>query len=226
MRSDWEEIERHNQPLLSPREIFGAIVIVGLIAMLIGASRPAVATRETIVAQERDVQGAGSPSDMTIVPGIPTEITLPHSSPNRDRAGQGSYVRFYECVVAGQRVLSDNPCGVDAKARTLVVPQPDPAEVARLLQQQQHQQARQLEASRSRRYAAEHRIDECWRGILWRRNAGKPGCLRQCRSADRASQCADASRVRLGGRRVVPLEMACPEDAASRIAMWAVIDNE
>ena len=150
MRSDWEEIERHHQPLLSPREIFGAIVIVGLIAMLIGASRPVVATREPGVAEDHNVQGAGSPSDTTILQGIPTEITLPAASPNRDPAGQGSYVRFYECVVAGQRVLSDNPCGVDAKARTLVVPQPDPAEVARLLQHQQQQQWQAQQQQRAR----------------------------------------------------------------------------
>ena len=44
----------------------------------------------------------------------------------------------------GQRVVSDHPCGADAQARTLVVDQPDPRDVAR---QQQRTWAAQAGSS-------------------------------------------------------------------------------
>jgi hypothetical protein len=47
------------------------------------------------------------------------------------RGGSQSYVGVYECMVNGQRVVSDHPCGADAQARTLVVDRPDPRDVAR-----------------------------------------------------------------------------------------------
>jgi hypothetical protein len=59
-----------------------------------------------------------------------------YQGPPPARTGRESYVGIYECVVDGQRVVSDRPCAADAKSRTLVVDQPDPREVARLRQQQ------------------------------------------------------------------------------------------
>jgi hypothetical protein len=53
----------------------------------------------------------------------------------------------YECVVDGQRMISDRPCGPEAQRRTLVVDQPDPRDVA--LQRQRLWQARQ-QAARNR----------------------------------------------------------------------------
>jgi hypothetical protein len=46
----------------------------------------------------------------------------------------------YECEVNGQRVVSDRPCAPDAQARTLVIDQPDPREVARQRQMTQSAQ--------------------------------------------------------------------------------------
>ena len=47
------------------------------------------------------------------------------------RGGSQIYVGVYECIVNGQRVVSEHPCGADAQVRTLVVDQPDPRDVAR-----------------------------------------------------------------------------------------------
>ena len=61
-----------------------------------------------------------------------TEIAPP--APAERAAADGarqSAVSVYECIVNGQRVLSDQPCGPDARARSVVIDQPDPQEVLR-----------------------------------------------------------------------------------------------
>jgi hypothetical protein len=60
------------------------------------------------------------------------EPTRPTNRPPASAPGRQTYVGVYECTVNGQRVVSDQPCGPDAQARTLVVDQPDPVEAARL----------------------------------------------------------------------------------------------
>ena len=73
----------------------------------------------------------------TLKAGKAAEAQASHyQGPPPARTGRESYVGIYECVVDGQRVVSDRPCAADAKSRTLVVDQPDPREVARLRQQQ------------------------------------------------------------------------------------------
>jgi len=61
---------------------------------------------------------------------LETPINQYHIRPPA-RTGRESYVGVYECVVNGQRVVSDRPCAADAKTRTLVIDQPDPREVVR-----------------------------------------------------------------------------------------------
>jgi len=71
----------------------------------------------------------------TVKAGKATEPEASHyQGPPAARTRRESYVGVYECVVDGQRVVSDRPCAADAKSRTLVVDQPDPSEVARLRQ--------------------------------------------------------------------------------------------
>ena len=61
---------------------------------------------------------------------------IERSSPPSGDARRETYIGVYECVVRGQRVVSDRPCGASAQARTLIVDQPDPREATRLRQQQ------------------------------------------------------------------------------------------
>jgi hypothetical protein len=68
-------------------------------------------------------------------------IPIERSSPPREDARRESHVGVYECVVSGQRVVSDRPCGAGAQARTLIVDQPDPREAARLRQWKAPQQS-------------------------------------------------------------------------------------
>jgi hypothetical protein len=57
------------------------------------------------------------------------------------RGGSQTVVGVYECVVNGQRVLSDRPCGPEAQARTVVVDQPDSRDVAQAQQRTEEAQA-------------------------------------------------------------------------------------
>ena len=54
-----------------------------------------------------------------------------YQGPPPSLTGRESYVGVYECMVNGQRVVSDRPCAPDAQSRTLVIDRPDPREVSR-----------------------------------------------------------------------------------------------
>ena len=71
------------------------------------------------------------PAPVNEVPQV-IEATRPTYRAPASAPGRQTYVGVYECTVNGQRVVSDQPCGPDAQARTLVVDQPDPVEAARL----------------------------------------------------------------------------------------------
>jgi hypothetical protein len=126
----------------------------------------------------------------TVSAGKATEPEASHYQvPPPARTGRESYVGIYECVVDGQRVVSDRPCAADAKSRTLVVDQPDPREVARLRQlQAQAQRPASRDYTSQSGYAGEGpTISE----------SGEPSNARACAAVDRAIDNIN-SRMRAG----------------------------
>ena len=142
MRPDWDELERRNRRNQErPQRLFAISVVVAFAVLAwthFAGSTSEVTPPSPVV--EAYVREAPVPSYAGSAP-----VPIERSSPPREDARRESYVGVYECVVSGQRVVSDRPCGAGAQARTLVVDQPDPREAARLRQQQwkaQQQSAR------------------------------------------------------------------------------------
>jgi hypothetical protein len=129
MRGDWEELEgRQNASL----EGSGKFVALGVVAML------AFLAWTQYFGKEPDAGNSAPAIEAAVVPSPviepPRVIEAPASytqGPPPSVTGRESYVGVYECEVNGQRVVSDRPCAPDAQARTLVIDQPDPREVAR-----------------------------------------------------------------------------------------------
>ena len=129
MNNEWREIEdRRQQMQESSRRLFvlGAAVAITFLAAAhyFGSSKNEVASAPVPEAEAVQLPVVAAPE----VERSPTATYRTQST----GAGRQTYVGVYECVVNGQRVVSDQPCGPDAKERTLVVDQPDPAEAARL----------------------------------------------------------------------------------------------
>lgn len=134
MRAEWDEIERHNREAKGRSQrllVLGALAIVAFFAwkhfsgkldsMDTAEPAPEAAIVEPTVIEPPRLIEAPAPQ---------------YLSPPPARTGRESYVGVYECVENGQRVISDRPCSSSAQARTLVVDQPDPRDVARQRQQQ------------------------------------------------------------------------------------------
>jgi hypothetical protein len=142
MRPDWNEVERRSRRSQErPQQLFAisALVALGVLAWTHFAGSTSKTMPQSPV-DEAYVSEAPVPSNAG-----PAPASIERSSPSSQDARRESYVGVYECVVGGQRVVSDQPCGADAQARTLIVDQPDPREAARLRQQQwraQQQSAR------------------------------------------------------------------------------------
>jgi len=133
MREEWEQIEERRQRSAdSSKWIFGLGAVVAL----------AVLTWTQFYGERRDAAIIGPALEATVIEAPVIEVprlivdaapTSPPSGPAR--SGRESYVGVYECTVNGQRIVSDRPCAQDAQARTLVVDQPHPQDVARSQQQ-------------------------------------------------------------------------------------------
>jgi hypothetical protein len=137
MRGDWEELERRQGASL---EGAGKFVALGVVAML------AFLAWTQFFGKPREREVATPVLEATMVPSPviepPQVIEAPathYQGPPPSLTGRESYVGVYECVVNGQRVVSDRPCAPDAQTRALVIDQPDPREVA--LQRQMTQSA-------------------------------------------------------------------------------------
>lgn len=135
MRGDWEELERRQSASL---EGPGKFVALGVVAMLgfLGWTQFFGKPRES-EAPTPVLEAAVMPSPV-IEPLQVIEAPASHyQGPPPSLTGRESHVGVYECVVNGQRVVSDRPCAPDALTRTLVIDQPDPREVARQRQMTQ-----------------------------------------------------------------------------------------
>jgi hypothetical protein len=133
MASEWDEIEeRQQRSRESSRWIFGlgAVVALGFLAwtQFFGERHETVTPRPAL-------EASVVPTPVIEPPRVldRSTPTIPRAGPAR--TGRESYVGVYECMVNGQRVVSDRPCAPDAEARTLVVDQPHPRDVARSQQQ-------------------------------------------------------------------------------------------
>jgi len=135
MRGDWEELEQRQGASLEGSGKFVALGVVAMLAFLawtqfFGEERDAVTPAPAI-------EAAVVPAPV-IDPPRAIEGSAPYAQgPPASRTGRESYVGVYECMVNGQRVVSDRPCAPDAETRTLVIDQPDPREVARQRQMTQ-----------------------------------------------------------------------------------------
>ena len=129
MRGDWEELERRQGASLEGPGKFVALGVVAMVAFLAWTQ---------FFGKPRESEVASPALEATMVPSPviepPQVIKAPathYQGPPPSLTGRESYVGVYECVVNGQRVVSDRPCAPGAQARTLVIDQPDPREVAR-----------------------------------------------------------------------------------------------
>jgi hypothetical protein len=135
MRSEWRELDKRRRDSEERGLRFVVLAVTIAAAFLLGAhlfGGPKVAETSESTPEVADLP-LPSVAESTEDSNAPMQ-TAPQRSVVQDRQ---SYVGIYECVVQGQRVVSDHPCGDDAKARTLVVDRPDPAAVARPRQQAQ-----------------------------------------------------------------------------------------
>jgi hypothetical protein len=133
MNGAWKEFEE------SRRSSAGALVAVGAVTALAFVAFVHFYGDEHRPASVPPVEGgASTPGQEAVGSGPKIEIEsvtevappVPVERAVADGARQ-SAVNVYECMVNGQRVLSDQPCGPEARARTVVVDQPDPQEVLR-----------------------------------------------------------------------------------------------
>lgn len=140
MRGDWEELKRRQGASLEGPGKFVALGVAAMLAFLAWTQffdKPREPESPTPVLEASMV-----PSPVIEPPQVIEAPASHYQGPPPSLTGRESYVGVYECIVNGQRVVSDRPCAPDAQTRTLVVDQPDPREVAR--QRQMTQSARRL----------------------------------------------------------------------------------
>jgi hypothetical protein len=149
MSGAWQELEAESRDSSRRLLVLAAVIAVAVLAAL----------RYFGAEPDESVEAASEPLLLTPTPEVAYDIdqltrpedALPPVTEQRPQAGNQSYVGVYECVVNGQRVVSDHPCGADAQVRTLVVDRPDPRDVAR---QQQRTWAAQAGSGSAPRVAA------------------------------------------------------------------------
>jgi hypothetical protein len=128
----------------SGERIFAFVVIAGL-AFLAGRHVFLDDGREQT---EVDTAAPGTAALDPVREAAPRTPTSPPAAPvTIERPTNAHTLSVFECVVNGQRVLSDQRCAEDARERTVVVAQPDPRDVARA--QRRAAQQRLIEASRA-----------------------------------------------------------------------------
>ena len=135
MRGDWEELERRQGASLEGPGKFVALGVMAMVAFLawtqfFGKPREPESTTPVL-------EASMVPSPVIEPPQVIEAPATHYQRPPPSLTGRESYVGVYECVVNGQRVVSDRPCAPDAQTRTLVIDQPDPREVARQRQMTQ-----------------------------------------------------------------------------------------
>jgi hypothetical protein len=135
MRAEWRELDKRRRDSEARGLRFVVVGVAVAAAVLLGAhlfdepKKTALPERPAEVAE---------PPRPRVVESTTNASAAIEAAPQRSLAtGRQSYVGIYECSVKGQRVVSDQPCGDDAKARTLVVDRPVPAVVAQPRQQTQ-----------------------------------------------------------------------------------------
>jgi hypothetical protein len=131
-RTEWHEIERRQGV---PREVGGRIFL-----LVVGLGILAMAWNHSMRRIDRATDDATSPVILgeTPVDSVAQESpAVPESYPatlfeprQRAPARQGT-LTVYECVVAGQKVYSDQPCGDDAREKAVIVSRPDAENAAR-----------------------------------------------------------------------------------------------
>jgi hypothetical protein len=150
MSGAWQEFEAESRDSSRRLLVLAAVIAVAVLAAL----------RYFGAEPDESVEAASEPVLLTPTPEVvynidqltsPEEAPPPPVTAQRPQAGNQSYVGVYECLVNGQRVVSDHPCGADAQVRTLVVDRPDPRDVAR---QQQRTWAAQAGSGPAPRVAA------------------------------------------------------------------------
>jgi len=152
MSGAWQEFEAESRDSSRRLLVLGAVLAVAVLAALrycggaehresaVPPSEPVMLERRPEVTFQLEDQGSAT----AVAP-------VPPRAAQSLGGGSQRYVGVYECVVNGQRVVSDHPCGADAQVRTLVVDQPDPRDVAR---QQQRTRAAQAGSGAAPRVAA------------------------------------------------------------------------
>ena len=176
MRGEWEELERRQGASLEgPGRLvaLGVVVTVGFLAWTQFSSKK----EEVASSKSAAIEASVVPSPV-IEPPRAIEAPAPHyQGPPPARTGRESYVGVYECVVNGQRVVSDRPCAPDAQTRTLVVDRPDPREVAR---------QRQMTQSAGHSGSAYHSAPSTATSPLRSGSTAAPSNEAACESVDRA----------------------------------------
>jgi hypothetical protein len=187
MGLEWEELERRKRRSQeTPQRVFmlGAAVAVAFFGWTYFFSDKRAPANQPEALEARIVE-----VPMSATPQVSDTQASHYQGPTTARTGRESYVGVYECVVNGQRVVSDRPCAADAKSRTLVVDQPDPREVARLRQQQT-----QVQRPASRGYTSQSGYAGEGPTIS---GSGEPSNARACAALDRAIDNIN-SRMRAG----------------------------
>lgn len=123
--NEYEEERREAQD--SGGRVFALVVSAGL-AFLAGRYLFSVDTVDDGSSQAQESQSAPYPPEeleSSLAPERPAEAPAATQRPTSART-----LSIYECVVNGQRVLSDQRCADDARERSVVVTRPDPSDVA------------------------------------------------------------------------------------------------
>jgi hypothetical protein len=141
MREPWTEIEEAARRRERLTLLAGGLLALVLLAGFRYFGDRSGATEDQVAEPKIEVP--------QVIPSTMGEIRVPAvaeapAGAASSSSGRASSVGVYECEVNGQRVVSDRPCGPQAQARTIVIDQPDPREVAR---QQQRTFAAQAGAS-------------------------------------------------------------------------------
>jgi hypothetical protein len=185
--SEWDELEQRNRRVQeTPQRVFvlGAVVAAAFFGWARFFSDGQEPASTIAVLDASVVELPGTSTLQTTEPQKPDYREAPPA-----RTGRESYVGIYECVVDGQRVVSDRPCAADAKSRTLVVDQPDPREIARLRQQQS-----QAQRQASRTYTSQPGSAGEGPSVA---GSAEPSNARACAAVDRAIDNIN-SRMRAG----------------------------
>ncbi len=149
MGGAWQEFEERSRNRTGSMLAVGVLIAFGVLAALrfLGGGLRSEDTAPAPAAVTVDAE-AEPPSRIESMTEVEPPVPAGPEAASSSRGGSQSYVGVYECLVNGQRVVSDHSCGADAQVLTLVVDQPDPRDVARQQQRTWAVQARSGSAPR------------------------------------------------------------------------------